>query len=987
MPTSAIEDEIRTILLHGFEKGYIDAKSNGNPALQPEFVINSREESVLSFIERELSLAESFDISVAFITQSGITPLLPVLKNLEKKHIHGRILTTDYLAFSEPKALDTLDSLCNITLRMYETSAGEGFHTKGYLFRHDGLYSILIGSANLTQYALTVNHEWNIKIVSTKEGEIAASVAQNFEDLWQHKKTKEYAEIRSSYAIRHTTCRRQQACSTKGHTTFLRGYRLTPNPMQEAFLDALKKALDSGSRKGLLISATGTGKTYASAFGLRDVLRPRRVLFIAHRRQILEQAKESYALVFGEDPDRMVGLSGDEKDFTAISKARFVFAMVSMLAKNEVLHRFKKDDFSTIVIDEVHHAVAPTYRALFDYFTPSFWLGMTATPDRTDRADVYALFDRTILYEIRLKDALENNLLCPFHYFGLKDIDTEGETENGVFDGRIFNRIHEEERVDHVLEQASYYGYSGTKLKGLIFCASIEEAKLLSKLFNKRKGPDGTLLRTIALSGEDSEEARQEAIERLRDNGDDALDYILTVNIFNEGVDIPEINQVILLRPTESAIVFVQQLGRGLRKHRDKEFLVVLDFIANYRGNFLIPIALSGDRTYKKDNMRKYVMEGSTIVPGVSTIHFDEVAKAAIFSAIDQSSTPKIFLKKHYFALKDKLGRIPSMLDWYRIGEIDPELFTTYQKGSYYSFVKNVDQNALPASLLPEQYTVLDYISTQVGDGKRPHELILLQMLIHNDTVQEQQYFEELKKDDIACTYADFESAIRILNKTFLNTENEKKRFSDITIIKSIGSSAYIAGESIFEAKDNQNDFFTFALNDIIQCGIEKYKDNYKNSDKNNLVLYQKYSRRDICRILNWEKDISSTIYGYKIKNDICPIFVTYKKNNNIPTATKYEDKFISNSVLRWFTKHDRRIDGKEVRHIAEHEERALSVLLFIKKSDDEGSEFYYLGPVRPTDGEETEILGDNGRMHPIVHFLLKLDRPVPFGLYDFLTR
>ena len=284
------------------------------------------------------------------------------------------------------------------------------------------------------------------------------------------------------------------------------------------------------------------------------------------------------------------------------------------------------------------------------------------------------MFDHNIACEIRLEDALREDLLCPFHYFGITELEINGE----VFDDmnvRHFSYLVSDTRVEYILEKASYYGFSGDRVKGLIFCSRKEEASELSLKFNARG------YRTIFLSGEDSQERRELSIARLTsDDREDYLDYILTVDIFNEGVDIPEINQVIMLRPTESPIVFVQQLGRGLRKADNKEYIVVLDFIGNYMNNFMIPVALSGDRTYNKDTIRKYVREGNQIIPGSSTIHFDEISKKQIFRSIDALKIKKEFLKENYFHLKNKLGRIPTILDFYEYGEVDPMLFIDYSK-------------------------------------------------------------------------------------------------------------------------------------------------------------------------------------------------------------------------------------------------------------------------------------------------------------------
>lgn len=532
-----------TELRKGAETAFIDFHTDSNLAYKPEFIVNSYRagQKVLSVLERELSSCDSFAISVAFVTKSGITPLLQILKELEQRGVNGRILTTDYLCFSEPEALKTLSDLRNVSLRMFQTGDGPGFHTKGYIFRQDGLYRILIGSANMTQYALTVNQEWNAKIVSTKQGEFAEKVCSEFELLWNSKKSLDYELFYEEYRTRYEAVKKQQQIVRKEKTPSATAYRLQPNSMQVGFIGSLKSLFQKGEQKGLLISATGTGKTYASAFGVRDALKPSgKVLFIVHRKTILRQALESYRHVFGSGK-KMALLTGEDQDYQAIEQADFVFAMITMISRDDVLKRFHPYDYQIAVLDEVHHAAAASYQKVMNYFKPGFWLGMTATPDRTDTGNIYELFDHNIIYEIRLQQALENDLLCPFHYFGIRDIafDADADADELIKraeqgDYRVFNMLTSDERVDYVIRQADYYGYSGNRVKGLIFCSSVKEAEILSSKFNE-KG-----LRTLALSGSDSDADRQEAMDRLvSDSRVDVLDYILTVNIFNEGVVLP----------------------------------------------------------------------------------------------------------------------------------------------------------------------------------------------------------------------------------------------------------------------------------------------------------------------------------------------------------------------------------------------------------------------------------------------------------------
>ena len=668
-------------LQQGLSTAFVDASVTSNLAYKPQFISNNYKmgHKVLSSVKDELLACSEFAISVAFVNMNGITPLLQILKELEAREITGRILTTNYLNFSEPKALEKLSELSNVTLKVYDADkARHGFHTKGYIFKNEDIYRIIVGSSNMTSSALTTNKEWNTKIISTEQGEVTRAIVTEFDELWNSSYTREYEAFIEEYRVKYDLAKKQREIAKQEEIPSVDTYKLQPNSMQISFISNLRKIRELGEKKALLISATGTGKTYASAFALRDD-NPKKALFLVHREQIAKQAIASYKRVFGNT--KVFGLlSGNAKDY----EADYLFSTMQMMAKPEVLTQFSKQEFQMIIIDEAHRVGASSYQNIMDYFKPDFWLGMTASPERTDNYDVYQAFDHNIAYEIRLQQALEEDLLCPFHYFGITDLQIDGETideETGLKD---FNRLTSDERVNYVIEQMEYYGYSGDRVKGLIFCSSKKEAMILSEKFNDRG------YRTLALTGKDDQEKREEAIERLVTNKEeDQLDYILTVDIFNEGVDIPEINQVIMLRPTESPIVFVQQLGRGLRKAEGKEYTVILDFIGNYKNNFMIPIALSGDRSYNKDNIRRYVLEGERVIPGASTIHFDEISRKRIFAAIDSANFSDIkLIKENYFNLKHKLGHIPALQDFDKYGEMDVlRIFDNNSLGSYYKFL------------------------------------------------------------------------------------------------------------------------------------------------------------------------------------------------------------------------------------------------------------------------------------------------------------
>ena len=724
---------------------------------------------------------------------------------------------------------------------------------------------------------------------------------------------------------------------------------------------------------------SGTGKTYASAFAMRE-LGFKKVLFLVYRNQIAKQALKSFQKVF-DSRVRMGLVAGKYQQYDS----DFIFATMQTLSKAENLARFGRKHFDAIVIDEAHHSSANSYKKIMDYFEPDFWLGMTATPDKRDDniegRNIYEIFDHNIAYEIRLQQAMEEDLLCPFHYFGITDLEMVSDSGNSKEEQlESFRYLTSGERVNYVMEQASYYGYSGDRVKGLIFCSRVDEARELSAKFNQKGW------RTTVLSGEDSEDARAEAMERLAgDEGEDALDYIISVDIFSEGVDIVEVNQVIMLRPTQSPIVFVQQLGRGLRKAEDKEYVVILDFIGNYKNNFMIPIALSGDRSYNKDTVRRYVMEGSRVIPGSSTIHFDEISKSKIYAAIDRLSTPRKMLIEKYNLLKDRLGKIPSVMDFYEYGEIDPLLFINYS-GTYHAFLQMADKD-YQVQLTEKEKATLEFISQNVVSGKRVYELLILRQLLKYGELHKEEIRDTIRNEfHSELSEEAYESAINVLSGGFMNTQSEKKKFADVEILKNDAGQMFSRLHSYNQGTKQLA--FIRQMNDLINLGICRYRDIYaENQDEMGLSLYQKYSRKDVCRILNWERDDSSTVYGYKIKNGTCPIFVTYEKKEDIASSTKYEDEFLTNNIFSWMTRSRVSIDSDEAQKLIHYQENKLKILLFVKKSDGEGSDFYYMGLVEPIYWEQTEISNDNGKKLPIMNFHLQLEHSVRDDIYDYFVK
>lgn len=988
-------DEVRL----GLETAYIDGSVVSSNVYRPQFVSNNHKEGkkVISSIEDELLACDGFQISVAFITMSGITPLLQTLRELEKKNIKGEILTTNYLNFSEPRALKKLNELSNITLKMYDVeAAAEGFHTKGYIFKKEEIYRIIIGSSNITSAALTSNREWNTKLVSTEQGEVAKEIVAEFKELWNSSFALPFDEFYENYSERYKIIKRQREVAKQERITSIEKYKLQPNSMQVGFITNLKKIIGAGEDRALLISATGTGKTYASAFAMRE-LGFKRVLFLVHRGQLARQTRRSYEKVFAKSVSMgLVGAGYHEYD------ADYVFATVQTMNRDKHLLQYEEDAFDCIVLDEAHHVPADTYQKVMKHFTPKLWLGMTATPDKRDDnvegKNVYELFNYQIAYEIRLQQAMEENLLCPFHYFGITDLAIIGDDEEA---GRDFSMLTSDERVNHIIKQADYYGYSGDKVKGIIFCSNIKETEELSRKFNQMINPStGKKFRTIALNGSASEPERQTAFERLAMNEEDAtadlgpLDYIFSVEILNEGVDIVEVNQVIMLRPTQSPIVFIQQLGRGLRKAEGKEYVVILDFIGNYNNNFMIPIALSGDKTYNKDNIRRYIMEGGRVIPGASTVHFDEISRKRIFASVDNANFSDIkLIKENYTNLKNKLGRIPRLRDFDDYGEMDViRIFDNNSLGSYYKFLVKYEKD-YKVRLSENEEKVIEFVSKKLASGKRIQELQMLKrMLAYAHGLSRLGLFaglsEDMKGYGKAVSKFQKENIVNVMTNEF-PAGVSKKTYSQCVFIEEEGND-YKPTESFMQMMSK--DEFYEVLRELVEFGISRYERDYKNTyDQTDLVLYQKYTYEDVCRLLNWEQnEVPLNIGGYKYdkKTKTFPVFINYDKAEDISDTTKYEDHFVPGfrDRLIAISKSGRSLQSEDVQNFLKAKERGIQVELFVRKNKDDkiSKEFYYLGHMTASGNTKEFTMANTKKTAVEIEWIL--DVPVREDIYEYIV-
>lgn len=626
------------------------------------------------------------------------------------------------------------------------------------------------------------------------------------------------------------------------------------------------------------------------------------------------------------------------------------------------------------------------------HFQPEFWLGMTATPERTDDKDVFKIFNHQIAYEIHLKDALDYNLLCPFHYHGISDLKINNEEQK---DFSNFAYLTSDERVKHVLQKAEEFKFSGERVKGLIFCSSVDEAKVLSEKLNQHN------LRTTYLTGDSKPEARLAAVDRLAGaDGPQALDYILTVDIFNEGVDIPEINQVIFLRPTQSPIIFTQQLGRGLRKAAGKEYVVILDFIANYEKNYLIPVALSGDNSYDKDSMRKLVMLGTKVIPGASTVEFEKVVRDRVLESIDNARTNTVeLLRTSYQAIKNKLGRIPNLVDFYPHNGIDAVKFFekkwAHYGSSYYGFLAKYEKD-YTGKLSPLQAKMLSYLSGRFGNGKRVAEALLIEPIINNKNTNADFFKEQLlKRFGIDASDDLLKNIVLNLSNQFNLTGDQKERNKDVVFVEPIGTEDFRIADAFNRAlNDETSSDFIVQLNDLIAFIYQRYDLRYSKRYRcMDLTLNEKYSYEDIPRLLNWSKYISAQIIGgyrYDDETNTLPVLVNYNKEDD---AIAYEDHFENEEYLIALSKTNRKVDSKDAEIIfrKQPEYKNTKILLFVRKNknDSETKTFYFLGEMNAIGGPEpVAVPKRDGTGEKVSAFKVRyrLESNVRRDIYEYIT-
>lgn len=837
-----------------------------------QFLTNYTEVTFLNKLKDNLRHCNSFDFSVSFIKRAGLILLYKDIEAALERGCKGRILTSTYQNFTDIESLNSFFALmgkypnfqCHLDYDSFHDNGYVtlGYHSKGYLFEFDDHRELIVGSSNITRYALLKNIEWDVAVSDHYESGVYDEAKKEFEEKWAA------TELLDSELIKKYSKKLNYAVERWDMDYDLSVSKIKPNYMQKKALKELNRYRALGVNRALTIASAGSGKTYLAAFDALN-FNPKRLLYIVHEGSILKKSLETFQEVFGNQLEYGI-YSGTSKE----SYADFVFA--TNITMSNTLDLFEKDEFDYIVIDECHHATAQTYKKIIQYFEPEFLLGLTATPERLDNQDVFELFDHNVPYELRLRDAIANDLVVPFKYYGIRDqLVDYGLSSNE--ERRMIAQLATKDHCDFLSDQIEKHRPKG-KLKALAFCRNVTHARMMCEALGER-------YKTAYLTGRNDIGERIRAYNDLQDDTKD-LEILFTVDILNEGVDIPGVNMVLFLRPTESTTIFIQQLGRGLRKYPNKEYVTVLDFIGNsYKRSVQIAFALGSlaeNFVMEKRLMASLVKDNFTALGltdyGVE-IHIDDLSKEEILAYIDKENFNAIkYLKQDYWNFKKYIDAefYPKHVDYIN-NDCAPDLIrfmsvkTQNRKNcSYYNFLKGIGEENLPL-FTERQIAFANYLSGLLPLVRVHEYQIVKYLLTGKKTYQELEIY--LKETIPEFAKEQLNHALKYLQFTKYD-ESDNKVALDVAI----------------------DDQFLEYIEDLIEYGLTRYVIDI--GSETGFKLWQTY-RMDQVQ-LKLLKNPANNQVGTYYYDDYVVIFASLKKDLDEADKLNYKDKFLQSDLFQW---------------------------------------------------------------------------------------